>query len=145
MLSPVQAERLIQSLPHPISPEDNRTACSVVTGVRDGKTLSQIISYYSLSHDLAQKWWDKFNFSEVSPIEKKKRGAKTSKLDSFIKDNIGKTLKSNEIIEKCEITTPTLYNYINTNRGYFQKIKRGEYLIIDPNIKRMEDKTGSIK
>jgi hypothetical protein len=141
MLSPVQAERLIQSLPRPISPEDNRTACSIITGVRDGKTLSQIISYYSLSHDLAQKWWDKFNFSEIRPIEKKKRGAKTSKLDSFIKDNIGKTLKSNEIIEKCEITTPTLYNYINANRGFFKKVSRGTYLIIDPTQERKAEKS----
>jgi len=136
MLSPVQAERLIQSLPRPISPEDNRTACSVITGVRDGKTLSQIISYYSLSHDLAQKWWNKFNFSEVSPVEKKKRGAKTSKLDAFIKENIGKTLKSNEIIEKCEITTPTLYNYINANRGFFKKVSRGTYEILNPEVER---------
>jgi transposase len=140
MLSPVQAERLIQSLPKPITHEDHRTACSVIIGVRDGKSLSQIVSYYSLSNELANKWWNKFNFSEVRPVEKKKRGAKTSKLDAFIKENIGKTLKSNEIIERCEITTPTLYNYINANRGYFKKVARGSYLIVDPQEERKLEK-----
>jgi hypothetical protein len=140
MLNPVQAENLIQNLPKQISQEDRRTACSIVIGVRDGKTLSQIISYYSLSHELSNKWWDYFNFSEVRPIEKKKRGAKTSKLDTFIKQNIGKTLKSNEIIEMCEITTPTLYNYINANRGFFKKVSRGTYEIIDPQQQRREAK-----
>jgi len=143
MLSPVQAEKLIQSLPKPISPEDHRTACSIITGVRDGKTLSQSISYYSLSHDLANKWWDFFNFSEVRPVEKKKRGAKTSKLDQFIKSNIGKTLKSTDIINMCEITTPTLYNYINANRGFFKKVSRGTYEIIDPQQERKEAKSNA--
>lgn len=111
-----------------------------MTGVKDGKSLKEITTYYWLSDELAQEWWDFFNFSDVRPVEKKKRGAKTSKLDIFIKSNIGKTLKSTEIIEQCEITTPTLYNYINANRGYFKKVSRGTYEIINPDLERRASK-----
>lgn len=141
MLSPLQAESLIRRIPREVTAEDNRAACSVVTGVRDGKSLKEIISYYWLPEELAQKWWDYFNFSEVAPEEKKKRGGKTAKVDEYIKSSIGKTLKSNDIIEACEITTPTLYNYINANRGYFKKVSRGTYLIIDPATERKADKS----
>lgn len=140
MLNTQEAEKLIQRIPRGISPESHRAACSIVTGVKDGKSLKEIVTYYWLSNELAQEWWDFFNFSEVRPLEKKKRGAKTSKLDGFIKSNIGKTLKSTEIIDQCEITTPTLYNYINANRGYFKKVSRGTYTIIDPNLERQASK-----
>lgn len=141
MLSTQEAEKLFKRIPRGISPESHRAACSVVTGVKDGKSLKEITTYYWLSNELAQEWWDFFNFSEVRPLEKKKRGAKTSKLDIFIKSNIGKTLKSTEIIDQCEITTPTLYNYINANRGFFKKVSRGQYLIIDPAEQRKSDKS----
>lgn len=142
MLSTQEAEKLIQKIPKGISPESHRAACSVVTGIRDGKSLKEIAAYYWLPDELAQEWWDYFNFSEVGPTEKKKRGSKTAKLDAFIKQNIGKTYKSNDIISMCEITTPTLYNYINANRGFFKKVGRGNYLIIDPSIERNEAKKG---
>lgn len=136
MLSHQEAEKLISQIPAPISPEDRRAACSVVIGVRDGKTLSEITRYYWLPEELGKKWWDFFGFSDIKPTERKKRGIKTAKLDQFVKSNIGKTFKSTEIIEQCEITTPTLYNYINANRGFFKKVGRGNYLILDPNLER---------
>jgi hypothetical protein len=140
MLSLQEAEVLIKRIPGQISPEDRRAACSIIIGFRDGKSLGEITRYYWLESQLALKWWDFFNFSEVRPIEKQKRGVKTSKLDEFIKSNIGKELKSSEIIDKCEITTPTFYNYLNANRGYFKKISRGSYLILDPALERKQDK-----
>ena len=140
MLNPQEAEVLIKRIPDQISPEDRRAACSVVIGFRDGKSLSEITKYYWLESQIALQWWNFFNFSEVRPAEKQKRGVKTSKLDDFIKSNIGKELKSSDIIEQCGITTPTFYNYLNANRGFFKKIGRGNYLILDPMIERKHDK-----
>jgi hypothetical protein len=140
MLNHQEAEKLIKQLPKNLDHEDRRASCSVVIGFRDGKSISEICRYYWLDPATAQKWWNYFNFSEFRPAEKRKRGVKMSKLDEFIKSNIGKTLKSSEIIELCEITTPTFYNYLNANRGYFKKIGRGNYLIIDPVLERKQDK-----
>jgi hypothetical protein len=140
MLSHQEAEKLIKRIPQNISNEDRRVACSVITGVRDDKPLSEIIKYYWLPEEVAQKWWDFFSLSDVKATERKKRGAKTAKLDNFIKSNIGKTFTSNEIVSQCEITVPTLYNYINANRGFFKKVSRGTYLIIDPEQQRKQEK-----
>ena len=136
MLSIQEAEKLIQKIPRGISPESHRAACSIVTGVKDGKSLKEIITYYWLSNELAQEWWDFFNFSEVRPLEKKKRGAKTSKLDGFIKSNIGKTVTPKQVSEEVGISLPTFYNFYNANRGFFKKVKRGEFEIINPDVIR---------
>lgn len=142
MITQKELEDLLKKLPKNLSHEDHRVACSVATGVRDGKTLAEIIKYYWLPQDLAHEWWIKFNFDKSAPVERRKRGSKTAKLDLFIKENIGKTISSNEIIEKCEITTPTFYNYMNANRGFFKKESRGMYTILDPSKERETAKKG---
>lgn len=141
MLTSQQVERHLQSLPKEATGEDHRAACCIVYGVRDGRSLKEIKSYYSLSEEMAVKWWDYFNFGEIAKVDKKKRGSKTNVLDAYIKDNIGKILTSNSIIESCQISTPTLYNYINANRGYFHRVARGTYKITDPVEERAKDKS----
>lgn len=140
MLSPQEVEKYIARVPRTESPESQRTAASIVVGIKDGKTLTEIVKYYWLNEDLANRWWNEFGFGDLAPAERKKRGGKTSALDLFVKDNIGNTIKSSEIIEKCGITTPTFYNYMNANRGYFKKAGRGLYTIIDPSKERLEAK-----
>ena len=73
--------------------------------------------------------------------------SKTLKISNFetlegkgIKANIGETLLSSDIIEKCGISTPTFYNYMNANRGQFKRVSRGSYLIMDPSKERKEAK-----
>lgn len=140
MISQKEVENLLARVPRDLSHEDHRAAASVAIGVRDGKTLSEIIKYYWIQEDLAKKWWSEFGFDNSAPVERRKRGSKTAKLDSYIKESIGKTLTSNEIIEVCDITTPTFYNYLNANRGYFHKVARGQYKIIDPAKERIDSK-----
>ena len=129
-------EQLIKLIPRNISSEDNRIACSVITGFCYGKTLKDCSKYYSLSKERSQYWWDFFNLSDEQPIDRPRRGSKTNSLESFVKDNIGKTFKTKDILQVCEITNPTLYNYINSIRGYFKKVGRGEYLLVDAQAER---------
>lgn len=107
----------------------------------NNKTYKEIVRYYSLSVSLSEKWWEYFNFGDIKFQEKNKRGSKSSSLDSFVKSNFGNTYKSSDIVKICNITNPTLYNFINANRGYFKKVSRGEYQIIDPNSERIKEKS----
>ena len=133
--------RMIKTVPKQIDQEDYRTAASIISGFYSNKTLNEIIKHYSLSKDISHKWWEYFGFNTNQFGEvKSKRGSKSSSLDSFVKENIGKTFKSNEILAICEITNPTLYNYINANRGSFKKVGRGLYEIIDANEERSKVK-----
>jgi hypothetical protein len=133
--------KLINSIPKDIVGEDYRIACCVVTGCLRGRSLSELIKYYSVDNDRALYWWDHFGFSNIAVTEKKKRGQKTATLESFVKSNIGKTYKSTEILALCNITNPTLYNFINANRGYFKKVGRGQYEIVDMESQRVKEKS----
>lgn len=133
--------KMINTLPKPIDQEEYRTAASIISGFYSNKTLNEIIKHYSLSKESSYKWWNYFGFnSNQTNNNKAKKGSKSSSLDSFVKENIGKTFKSNEILSICDITNPTLYNYINANRGYFKKVGRGLYEIIDASEERSKVK-----
>lgn len=116
-------------------------ACSVIVGVRDEKTLSEIIKYYWLPEEDAKTWWEFYGFDNVTKRERKKRNNKASAIDQFVKSNIGKTLKTSDIISATGVTSPTFYNYLNANRGWFKKEGKGSYTIINPDELRKEEKS----
>lgn len=137
-------ESLIRQIPPNVDQESYRIAASIATGAANGRTLKEIAKYYSLPMSAAQTWWEYFNFGTDTSKERNRRGAKTASIESFVKSNIGKTFKSSEIVDICNITNPTLYNFINANRGWFKKTGRGEYLIVDQNEERMKDKSAKV-
>lgn len=133
--------RMIKLIPAKTSQEDYRVACSIISGFYSNKSLLETIKYYSIDQLEAKKWWEFFSFHSAFGNESKpKRGSKNQMLDSFVKENIGKTFKSSEIVVLCDITNPTLYNYITANRGAFKKVGRGLYEILDPNEERSRAK-----
>ena len=140
MLNQLEVEKLIASVPKSSSPEDHRAAASVAIGVRDDKSLAEIVKYYGINKELAIKWWTFFGLEGDSKLEKKKRGNKSSTIETYIKAHIGDTVSSADIIEECQISTPTFYNFMNTNRGYFKRVNRGLYTIVDPVQERKEAK-----
>jgi hypothetical protein len=140
MLNQLEVEKLIASVPKSSSPEDHRAAASVAIGIRDDKSLADIVKYYGINKELAIKWWTFFGFDDNVKLEKKKRGNKSSTIETYIKAHIGDTVSSADIIEGCEISTPTFYNFMNANRGYFKRVNRGLYTIVDPIQERKEAK-----
>lgn len=139
----MEIDRLVKSIPRTVTGEEYRIACAVATGGTRGKSLTECCRYYSLDLETASKWWDIFSIKGQTSESGRKRGHKTSQLESFVKSNIGKTLKSTDIIKACDITAPTLYNFINSNRGYFKKAGRGVYEIIDMESQRVKEKSRS--
>lgn len=136
MLSQQEAEQLIRSVPRETSTHDLRVAASVVTGVRDDKTLSEIIKYYWLSEEDAKRWWEFFGFDNLKQRERSKRIDKTSLLNEFVRSNIGKTLSVKDICNQLNISGPTFYSYFNSYRQHFKKVQHGYYMIIDPEEER---------
>lgn len=135
-----EIDLMIKSIPKGINPEEYRTACAVITGTMSGKSLSDVVRYYSLDVLIAKYWASQFNLLSKTTTEKQRRGSKTFTLEMFIKANIGKTFKSADILKECNITNPTLYNFINSNRGYFKKVGRGLYEIVDYSAERAKEK-----
>jgi hypothetical protein len=142
MISIHQANTLIKNLPNNLTSEEWRTAACVVTGFSYGRPLKQIVEFYSLKFDDAKKWWEKFNFSEISPSEPVpvRKKDKKNKLSNFVEKNIGKVLSTKEMADGAEVSQPTLYKFINENRGHFRKVGRGMYEIVDAKKVREVEK-----
>ena len=136
MLNAQQEKLLISMIPAGTTGEDLRAAYSVITGVKDEKNLSQIIVYYSVSNELASKWYNFFSFDKVSSGSKNRRGRKGKDLTGYVKSNVGKVVTPKTVVEELGISLPTFYNFYNANRGFFRKVKRGEFQIVDPNLER---------
>lgn len=132
---------MIKMIPKKSSQEDYRVAASIISGYYSNKSLLETIRYYSLDSLIAKNWWEFFGFHAAFGDENRaKKGSKSLALESFVKENVGKTFKSNEILTICDITNPTLYNYINANRGAFKKVGRGLYEILDSSEERSKAK-----
>ena len=136
MLDIQQEKVLIGMIPAGTTGEELRTAYSIITGIKDDKNLSQIITYYSLSNDIALKWYDFFSFDAQGMSSTAKRGRKGKDLIGYVKSNVGKTVTPKLVVEELGISLPTFYNFYNANRGFFKKVKRGEFQIVDPNLER---------
>lgn len=116
--------------------EDRRAAYSVITGIRDEKSMTQIASYYSIDEGLVLKWYNFFSFEDKTSSSRGRRGRKGKDLTGYVKSNVGKTVTPKQISEEIGISLPTFYNFYNANRGYFKKVKRGEFEIVNPDHER---------
>lgn len=133
MLSKIEENEYIKNIPSEAVGEDRRAAYSVISGYRDDKNPEQIASYYTVSIDLVVKWYEFFGFGKVSEAGQKKRGRKTKDISGYLKSNIGKIVTPKSVSEELEISLPTFYNFYNSNRHMFKKVKRGEFEIINPS------------
>ena len=140
MLDAQQEKVLTGMIPSGTSGEELRVAYSIITGIRDDKNLSQIITYYSLDSETALKWYNFFSFDSRTISSTVRRGRKGKDLIGYVKSNVGKTVTPKSIVEELGISLPTFYNFYNSNRGFFKKIKRGEFEIVDPNLERTNSK-----
>jgi hypothetical protein len=136
MLNTQQEKTLIGMIPADTAGEDRRAAYAVITGIREEKTAAQISAYYSVSKDLVEKWYKFFAISDMPTQAKARRGRKGKDLTGYVRSNIGKTVTPKEVAETVGISLPTFYNFYNANRGYFKKVKRGEFEIVNPDEQR---------
>jgi len=145
MISLQEKERLVKVVNQrrsPHRPELGRAGLCVVTGYFNEKSLLEICNFYSITKEDAQYWWNEFGFDESMAKPVKKRSNKKQEIFYFIKQNVGETLTPAEIAEACEISMPTMYNFINSNIVWFKKVKRGVYEIVDADTERRKARSG---
>ena len=140
MLSTQQEKTLIAMIPSDSIGEDRRAAYSVITGIKDDKNMAQIARYYAVSDELVLKWYNFFSLEDRSVSTKGRRGRKGKDLTNYVKTNCGKTITPKLVVEELGISLPTFYNFYNANRGFFKKVKRGEFQIVDPSAERSASK-----
>jgi len=136
MLTRAQIDSYVKEVPENIDADERRAAYATITGFGEDKSVAEIAQYYSLTRDVVIKWMDYFEFTTQKLEATAKRSSKSKKIESYLKDNVGKTVTPKQVAEEVGMSLPTFYNFYNANRSYFKKVKRGEFEILDPKAER---------
>jgi len=95
-----------------------------------------------ISEEDGRYWWDQFGFNEeMSKPTKKRTKSKTSDIFDYLKSKAGQEITVKQFTEECSISSPTAYKFINENVGWFKKVKRGLYEVVDGDEERRKAKT----
>jgi len=145
MISFQEKEKLVKIVNHsyhPQRPERGRAGYCVIIGYYENKSLSEICSYYMISEEDGLYWWNHFGFNEeMSKTTKKKSKNKSANIFNYLKSKAGQEITVKQFTEECSISSPTAYKFINENIGWFKKVKRGVYEVVDADEERRKAKT----
>ena len=140
MLTRAQIDSYVKEVPENIDADERRAAYATITGFGEDKSVAEIAQYYSLTRDVVIKWMDYFEFTSQKQEATAKRSGKTKKIESYLKDNVGKVVSPKQVAEEIGMSLPTFYNFYNANRSFFKKVKRGEFEIL-----RSEEHTSELQ
>ena len=137
MITDKQIETMLKTVPNEIY----RDVAGALTGAKNGMSAVETAKFYSIGVPFVQECWNKYGLTtEKLSTSTGKRSDKNNAIKKFLESNIGKTIKPQDLVDASGISMPTFYNFYNANRGYFKKVKRGQFEIIDPNAERDKDK-----
>lgn len=136
MLTRSQIDEYINKIPKGINAEDRRTADATIIGFAEDKSINEICSYYSLSNENVNYWISYFGLTSSKIKNAGKKSAKSKIIEDFLTKNVGGTINFTKMAEQIGVSTPTVYNFYNSNRCYFKKVSRGNFEILDPKAER---------
>lgn len=139
MLTDQEIKNYLANMPKNTDPEVWRYIASCLSGIRDNLSAKEVSSYYNVPIEFSNNFYETSNFS----IERKVRGSrkeKNNKIFDYLKSNIGKTITPKDFCDTLEVSLPTFYNFFNANRGWFKKVKRGQFEIINEPENRVSVK-----
>ena len=128
--------KIYQNLIALVKPDDHREAASVIYGHYKEWSPSKTAKYYNLSEEIYEKYADMFKFKERMVKQMTGRKSKQDNIVNFLNGNVGKVVTPVQLATDVQISLPTFYNFYNANRGYFKKVKRGHFEILNPKEER---------
>jgi len=146
MISLQEKERLVKIVNHshhPDRPERGRAGYCVATGYYNEKSLAEICAYYQVAEEDALYWWEYFGFDLSMAKPTKKKRTKQNDIFDYLKKIVGSEITVKQLSEDCNISTPTAYKFLGDNAGWFKKVKRGVYVVIDADKERHDAKKTS--
>jgi len=125
--------KLIASVPV----SSQREAASVIYGHYKGWAPSKTIKYYNIDEETYSTYAEFFKFREKVVNKMAGRKSKQDNIVNFLNGNVGKVVTPVQLATDVQISLPTFYNFYNANRGYFKKVKRGHFEILNPKEERV--------
>lgn len=126
--------QLMNTLKKPYDSNIERTASSVIYGFYKNWSLARTVKYYSLEEQLATDYWKHFNFKikEGGKIMSRTK-TKQNNIVNYLQKNVGQIVTPAKVSTDVSISIPTFYNFYNANRQFFNKVKRGQFQIVNPS------------
>ena len=128
--------KVYQNLIALVNPDHHREAASVIYGHYKEWSPSKTAKYYNISEEIYEKYAEMFNFKERMVKQMTGRKSKQDNIVNFLNGNVGKVVTPVQLATDVQISLPTFYNFYNANRGYFKKVKRGHFEILNPKEER---------
>ncbi len=139
------AKALAKYKSHELIPKDERfligerLRAAYVIDMHGGSPDASILSTYSIAGRVIEELC-----GSVPTIERKIRMAdKRRAVEAWVKDNAGTTVTPQTISEVGDFSYSTAMSYINENVNTFIKVKRGFYLVRDPEAERAAHRKAS--
>lgn len=139
MITNQEITAILANIPRDTDAEVVRYIACCLNGIRDTLSIREVSAYYSVPIEFVSDYYSKNQF-EIQKEGKGSRKRKSSDINTFIKNNIGREITPAQFSEEVGISLPTFYNYFNANRGWFKKIKRGLFEIVDAEATRQSEK-----
>jgi predicted transcriptional regulator len=139
----VEKERLVKIVNHsynPDRPELGRAGYCVAIGYFNEKSLKEICAYYQVSEEDALYWWEYFGFDKNKAQPERKRRTKQNDIFTYLKDHVDEEITVKKLSEDCNISNPTAYKFLGDNAGWFKKVKRGVYQVVNAEEERKNAK-----
>jgi len=132
-----QFQAIFDKLMLKVPPDNHREAASVIYGHYKEWSPAKTTKYYNISEESYEKYADMFNFKERMVKQMTGRKSKQDNIVNFLNGNVGKVVTPVQLATDVQISLPTFYNFYNANRGYFKKVKRGHFEILNPKEERV--------
>jgi len=129
--------KIHQKLISLVNPDNHRAASSVIYGHYKNWSPVKTMKYYNVSENEYEQYADMFNFKERMVKQMTGRKSKQDNIVNFLNGNVGKVVTPVQLATDVQISLPTFYNFYNANRGYFKKVKRGHFEILNPKEERV--------
>jgi len=118
-----------------LSGDEQRVVYSALTAIKYNMSAAEASRYYGVPATTIEGIWAKHGFVGKA-VSATKKSRKSNAIKAWLKENVGNTVTPKDIVEATGISMPTFYNFYNSNVGYFKKIKRGQFEILDPQAER---------
>lgn len=132
MITQQEIDNILSTTPQEIY----REVSSSLIGARSQMSASETAKFYGLYHETVLYYWEKYGLISDAKTSIGKKTKKTSVIEQYIKQNYGRIITPHDLVSATGISMPTFYNFFNANRGYFKKIKRGQFEIVNPDKER---------
>lgn len=114
----------------------------VAKAKREGSNIAKALRDHMVGRNIVELLL-KDNPEEVEPAKRKKRGGSESAILEWAKDHVGEDTNPAAIADATGLSYATANKIVGLRTDWFQRIKKGHYIVHNPDLEREADRSGA--